>query len=140
MVSTRALLLVLENIESNVELDDKPHSKEAKGADSKRKIELNNSQVPWTEKHCIHCNKHGGTHTTHNTRECCCYKRDGTPKKAGGTPNSKQLVRGKEGMNFAQVICAECKKEVHTALKKSYHGKRHHSHHEDSDSDSDSDY
>ena len=39
-VSTRALLMVLENIESNVELDDKPPSKDkAKGADSKRKAE-----------------------------------------------------------------------------------------------------
>ena len=37
-VSTRALLMVLENIESNVELNDKPPSKDkAKGADSKRK-------------------------------------------------------------------------------------------------------
>ncbi len=35
-VSTRALLMVLENIESNVELNDKPPSKDkAKGADSK---------------------------------------------------------------------------------------------------------
>ena len=39
-VSTRALLMVLENIESNVELDDRPFSKDkAKGTDSKRKTE-----------------------------------------------------------------------------------------------------
>ena len=90
-VSTRALLLVLENIESNVEHNDKPPSKEkAKGSDSKRRIESSDSQVPkkakkgWTKKHCIHCKKHGGMHTTHNTRECHHYNRDGTPKKAGG--------------------------------------------------------
>ncbi len=42
-VSTSALLMVLENIKSNVELDDKPPSKDkAKGADSKRKVESNN--------------------------------------------------------------------------------------------------
>ncbi len=37
LVSTRALLMVLENIESSVKLDDKPPSKDkVKGADSKR--------------------------------------------------------------------------------------------------------
>ena len=138
-VSTRALLLVLENIKSNMELNEPPSKDKAKGADSKRKIEMSNSWVPkkakkgWTKKHCIHCKKHGDAHTTHNTRECGCYNRDGTPKKAGG-------ISGKEGMNFAQVIHAECKKAVCTALKKSNQGKRHCSHHENSDSDSDSDY
>ena len=58
LVSTRALLLVLENIESNAELDDKPTSKDkAKGTISKRKAESNNLCIPkkakkvWTEKH-----------------------------------------------------------------------------------------
>ena len=46
-VGTRALLMVLENIESNVELDDKPPSKDKeKGADFKRKAESNNSRNP----------------------------------------------------------------------------------------------
>ena len=41
LVSTRALLMVLENIESNVEPVDKPPSKyKAKGADSKRKSRI----------------------------------------------------------------------------------------------------
>ncbi len=55
--STSALLLVLENIKSNIELDDKPPSKDkAKGADSKRKAESKDSLNPkkakkgWTEK------------------------------------------------------------------------------------------
>ena len=76
-VSTRALLMVLENIKSNVEINDKPPSKDkAKGADSKRKAESNDSRNPkkakkgWTEKHCSLCNKHGGVHTTHNTKKC----------------------------------------------------------------------
>jgi hypothetical protein len=58
-VSTRALLLVLEKIKSNVMLDDKPPSKDkAKGADSKRKIDFIDARIPkkakkgWTEKHC----------------------------------------------------------------------------------------
>ena len=46
-VSIRALLMVLENIEINVKLNDKPPSKDnAKGADSKRKAESNDSCNP----------------------------------------------------------------------------------------------
>jgi hypothetical protein len=45
------------------------------------------------EKHCKLCKKHGGAHTTHNTRDCCRYKKDGTEKssfraaKKGGKKN-----------------------------------------------------
>ena len=91
-VSTRALLMVLENIESNVELDDKPPSKDkAKGADSKRKAESNNSRNPkkakkgWTEKHCSLCKKHGGVHT-----QCT------TPRSAGATTKT-EATRRQEG-------------------------------------------
>ena len=46
-VSTRALLLVLENIENNVELDTKPASiTKAKGAEQKRKMESEDSRIP----------------------------------------------------------------------------------------------
>ena len=88
-VSSRALLMVLENIESNVKLDDKPPSKDkAKGADSKRKAESNDSCNPknakkgWTEKYCSLCKKHRGMQTTHNTKECRHHNKDGT---ANGT-------------------------------------------------------
>ena len=92
-VSTWALLMVLEKIKSNVELDDKPPSKDkAKGADSKRKAESQDSRNPkkakkgWTEKHCSLCKKHGGAHVMHNTKECRHYNKDGNHKKAGGMP------------------------------------------------------
>eukprot|EP00804_Cyclotella_cryptica_P011700 CCRYP_020713-RA/>CCRYP_020713-RA protein AED:0.12 eAED:0.73 QI:0/0/0/1/0/0/2/0/369 len=60
-VSTRALLLVLENIENNAELDNKPaNTTKAKGADMKREMESMDSRIPkkpkkvgWTEKHCV---------------------------------------------------------------------------------------
>eukprot|EP00804_Cyclotella_cryptica_P028868 CCRYP_008447-RA/>CCRYP_008447-RA protein AED:0.41 eAED:0.75 QI:0/0/0/1/1/1/2/0/300 len=46
-VSTRALLLVLENIENNAELDNKPASTtKAKGADTERKMESMDSASP----------------------------------------------------------------------------------------------
>ncbi len=32
------------------------------------------------EKNCKLCKKHGGAHTTHNTRDCCRYEKDGTEK------------------------------------------------------------
>ena len=46
-VNTRALLLVLENIKSNVEIYDKPlDNNKTKGADAKRKDESINSWIP----------------------------------------------------------------------------------------------
>ncbi len=46
-VSTRALLLVLENIKNNAELDTKPSSTgKAKGPEGKRKMELMDSRIP----------------------------------------------------------------------------------------------
>ncbi len=32
------------------------------------------------EKHCDLCKKHGGAHTTHNTRDCRRFEKDGTEK------------------------------------------------------------
>eukprot|EP00804_Cyclotella_cryptica_P017240 CCRYP_013145-RA/>CCRYP_013145-RA protein AED:0.36 eAED:1.00 QI:0/0/0/1/1/1/2/0/310 len=66
-VSTRALLLVLENIENNAELDTKPSStNKAKGADNKRKMESIDSRIPkkpkkvgWTDKYCVLCKAWG---------------------------------------------------------------------------------
>jgi hypothetical protein len=33
-----------------------------------------------TEKHCDLCKKHGGAYTTHNTRDCHRFEKDGTEK------------------------------------------------------------
>eukprot|EP00804_Cyclotella_cryptica_P020405 CCRYP_012622-RA/>CCRYP_012622-RA protein AED:0.45 eAED:1.00 QI:0/0/0/1/1/1/2/0/438 len=116
LVSTRALLLVLENIENNAELDAKPSSTtKAKGTDQKRKMESIDSRIPkkpkkvgWTDKHCVLCKKHGGPHKSHNTRDCRRYNKDGTPiKKNGGAKERKP-----EGANFAQIVRAELKKAL----------------------------
>eukprot|EP00804_Cyclotella_cryptica_P018265 CCRYP_005976-RA/>CCRYP_005976-RA protein AED:0.46 eAED:0.82 QI:0/0/0/1/0.5/0.33/3/0/385 len=131
-VSTRALLLVLENIENNAELDNKPASTtKAKGADTKRKMESMDSRIPkkpkkvgWTEKHCVLCKKHGGPHKSHNTRDCRRYNKDGTPiKKNGGAGNT----------NFAQIVRAELKKALR---KKSSKRKKLRANDSESDSDS----
>jgi hypothetical protein len=34
------------------------------------------------EKHCNLCKKHGGAHTTHTTRECHRYEKNGTEKSS----------------------------------------------------------
>ena len=123
-----------------------PRKDKAKGADSIRKAESNDSRNPkkakkgWTEKHCSLCKKHGGAHTTHNTKECRRYNKDRSHKKAGGMPKPNKSASAKDGMKFAKLICTETKKAVHSALKKVNCGKKHRSHHKESDSYSDSDY
>ncbi len=66
-VSTRALLLVLENIKSNSEVDYKTQNPtKMKGAEGKHKMESSDSCIPkkpkkvgWSKKHCVLCKKHG---------------------------------------------------------------------------------
>ncbi len=85
------------------------------------------------EKHCNLCKKHGGTYTTHMTRDCNKYEKDGTEKstfraaKKGGKKNYPV------NQNFAQLTKKIDKLEK--ALKKSGKtGKKHH--YEDSNSNS----
>ena len=78
---------MLENSENTAELDAKPSNmNKVKGAEEKRKMESMDSHIPkkpkkvgWTEKHCMLCKKHGGPHKSHNTHDCCCFNKDGTP-------------------------------------------------------------
>ena len=89
-------------------------------------------------KHCALCKKQGGAHATHNTSDCCKYKKDGTLKKGFGkgqrgstTPNKKTASA------FAQLSAKIVKLEkVNEKLKKSS-CKRKQSYSSDSD-DSDS--
>ncbi len=67
--STRALLLVLENIENNADIEYKhTNPNKPKGAEGKRKAESTDSQIPkkpkkvgWTNKHCVLCKEAWGT-------------------------------------------------------------------------------
>eukprot|EP00804_Cyclotella_cryptica_P005204 CCRYP_014246-RA/>CCRYP_014246-RA protein AED:0.30 eAED:0.80 QI:0/0/0/1/1/1/3/0/373 len=141
-VSTRALLLVLENIENNAELDAKLSSTtKVKGDDQKRKMESMDSRIPkkpkkvgWTDKHCVLCKKHGGTHKSHNTHDCRRHNKNGTPiKKNGGTGKPHSKERKPEGANVAQIVRAELKKTLR--MKSSKRKKRRAN---DSESDSNS--
>eukprot|EP00804_Cyclotella_cryptica_P022246 CCRYP_017937-RA/>CCRYP_017937-RA protein AED:0.57 eAED:1.00 QI:0/0/0/1/1/1/2/0/259 len=142
-VSTRALLLVLENIENNVELNVKPSSTtEAKGVDQKCKMESMDSRIPkkpkkvgWTKKHCVLCKKHGGRRKSHDMCDCHRYNKDNTPiKKNGGAVKPHSKERKLEGVNFAQILRAELKKALH---KKSSKRKKRCANNLESDSGSD---
>ena len=79
-VSTRTLLLVLENTKSNVKLDDKPPSKDkAKGADSKRKPESSDSCNPKGPR------KAGQRNTVFSARNMGTHTLCTTPRSAGAT-------------------------------------------------------
>lgn len=62
-ISTRALLLVLENIKNNAKLNNKsPNAAKAKGAKKKCKMESTHSHIPkkackglvhWIRRHCV---------------------------------------------------------------------------------------
>eukprot|EP00804_Cyclotella_cryptica_P013533 CCRYP_017230-RA/>CCRYP_017230-RA protein AED:0.33 eAED:0.70 QI:0/0/0/0.66/1/1/3/0/339 len=112
LASTRAFLLVVENIENNAELEVKPASTtKAKGADQKRNMESMDSHIPKKPK------------------------KDGTPiKKNGGAGKPHSKERKPEDANFALIVWAELKKAL---LKKSSKRKKHRANDLEIDSDSD---
>jgi len=152
-VNSRALLLILEKIESNTEVKTKPHSvTKPKGAEGKCRMELIDSHIlikseqeGFDDKQCALCKKHGRSHKLHNTCDSCKYNPDGTPiKRNGGTgcaqrnrhaDKKRSNQREREGANFAQIIRKEVKKAFR---KQSYKCKKRRAN--DSESDSDSDY
>ena len=86
----RSLLQSLEAIErvcgqegsskSNPSRDEKASHSEKKGT---KRPGTESPRVPKkvrTEKHCDLCKKHGGAYTTHNTRDCRRFEKDGTEK------------------------------------------------------------
>ncbi len=97
-VSTRALLMVLENIKSNVKLNDKPSSKDKeKGADTKRKAESNDSCNPnnakkgWTERTVLSA-RNMGAHTPCTTlRSADTITKTEATRRQAGCPNPTNL-------------------------------------------------
>jgi hypothetical protein len=84
-------------------------------------------------KHCDLCKKHGGAHTTHNTGECCRYKKDRTAKTSFRA--TKKCGKGSYPANQSFVQLTKKIEKLEKALKKSgKKGKKRR--YEDSDSDS----
>jgi hypothetical protein len=69
------------------------------------------------EKHCNLCKKHGGTHTTHNTRDCCRFKKDRKAKFSFRTAKKGEYKSNLVNQNFTQ-LTGKIKK-LEKALKKS---------------------
>jgi hypothetical protein len=85
------------------------------------------------EKHCNLCKKHGGAYTTHNTRDCCRFKKDRKEKSDFRAAKKGDKKSNPVKSNFAQLTKKINK--LKKALKKSgKKGKKRH--YEDSDSDS----
>ncbi len=85
------------------------------------------------EKNCNLCKKHGGAYTTHNTRDCHRFEKDGK-EKSNFPPTKKDRKKGNPvNHNFAQLT--KKIEKLKKALKKS--GKKGQKrHYEDSNSDS----
>jgi hypothetical protein len=69
------------------------------------------------EKHCNLCKKDGGTHTTHMTRDCRKYEKDGTEKSSFRTAKKGGKKNYPVNQNFAQLT--EKINKLEKALKKS---------------------
>jgi hypothetical protein len=55
------------------------------------------------EKHCKLCKKHGGAHTTHNTRDCRRFENDGTEKSSFRAAKKGRKKNYPVNQNFAQL-------------------------------------
>ncbi len=69
------------------------------------------------EKHCNLCKKHGGTYTTHITRECCRFEKDGKEKANFHTAKKGAKKGNPVNHNFKQLT--EKIEKLKKALKKS---------------------
>ncbi len=137
----RSLLTLLEAIEcictykkGKLESSEKSSHKSEKG--KKHPGTKATVRVPKKvrfDKHCDLCKKHGGAYTTHNTRECRRFKKDGKEKSDFCTAKKGGKKGNPVNHNFAQLT--KKIKKLEKALKKSgKKGKKRH--YEDSDSDS----
>ncbi len=85
------------------------------------------------EKHCNLCKKHGGVYTTHNTCNCCRFKKNGKEESNSCAAKKGGKKDNPLNQNFAQLT--KKVKKFEKALKKS--GKKGQKcHYKDSDSNS----
>jgi hypothetical protein len=147
LMDMRSLLMSLEAIEcictykkgklDNFEKSDKSSNKGKRG----KKFPGTNStvRVPKTvcfekfEKNWELCIKHGGAHTTYNTRDCHRFEKDGTEKSSFRAAKKSRKKNYPVNQNLAQLT--KKIEKLEKALKKSSKkGKKHR--YEDSDSNS----
>ena len=108
--SPRLLLLDLENIErvmnekcaesAKARAKDSILSASAKSSPKKRAFMGSSKQVlkkACTAKFCQHCKNNGGPYTSHNTKECCKYDKDGKAVAASTKKHHKKKPYQKHG-------------------------------------------
>jgi len=92
-----------------------------------------------SEKHCVLCQKHGGSPGTHNTSDCNKYEKDGTVKPEWGRKsNAKPSGKKRSDPNsFAQLKdeIADLKKALKSKNKSRSRKKRHYDSSDSSDSE-----
>ena len=146
--SMRKLLAVLETIEKMTEnqaaKDKTRPAKQDNKTDSeksgKRKgMSSSTDRIPkkaksFSERFCQLCKTHGGPHTTHNTKDCRKYEKDGTKAK-GGRADTKS--HGKPGNSFAQLTekLSKLEKLMKKSSKKASRKRRRRDDSDSSDSD-----
>jgi hypothetical protein len=122
----RLLLTLLETIERVCTPEKgKPDEKFEKSSFNRKKGKKRPGTDPavhipkkvWFEKHCNLCKNHGGAHTTHTTRECHKYEKDGTQKSSFRAAKKGGKKNYPVNKNFAQLTKKIDKLEK--ALKKS---------------------
>ncbi len=69
------------------------------------------------EKHCNLCKKHGGAHTTHNTRDCRRFDKDGKEKSSFCATKKSVYKSNPVNQNFSQLT--DKIKKLEKASKKS---------------------
>jgi hypothetical protein len=136
-----SLLTLLEAIErvctykkGKLESSEKSSHKSKKG--KKRPGTKATIRVPKKvcfEKHCDLCKKHGGAYTTHYTRDCHRFKKDGKEKSDFRTAKKGGKKGDPINHNFVQ-LTKKIKKLKKALKKSSKKGKKRR--YEDTDSDS----
>jgi hypothetical protein len=88
---------------SNSSRDEKPLHSKKKGT---KQPGTESPRVPKkvrTEKHCDLCKKHGGAYTTHYTRDCRRFEKDGTEKSDFRAPKKGRKKPSPTKQSFAQL-------------------------------------
>ncbi len=144
----RKLLTVLKTIKKMMEnqaAKEKAHpakqenktdfekSGKQKGMSSSTELILKRAKTS-SDHFCQLCKEHGGPHTTHNTKDCRKYEKDGSKKKFG---HADTKSAGRTGNLFAQLMdkLSKLEKLVKKSVKKAL--QKHQCCNDSDDSDSD---
>ena len=130
--SMHKLLEALKCIEKAFPMDKEKDKKGRtnQGDSNKRKIVFFLERIPEKKrtetKQCVLCKTHWDVHSTHNTRDCCKYEKDGTPKKTFGRNQPHGISSEKRhAQSYAQLLDKLAKlKKAHKRLKTTSSHKR----------------